>query len=315
MIQRCLVLGGGGFIGSHLCDALLAAKYTVTAFDRPVPESVAAGRAGSAVRWIYGDYQNRDDVRGAIAACDVVFHLISTTLPKTSNDSPVYDINTNLVSTVNMLDLAREAGVKRIIFVSSGGTVYGPSRDALALTEAHPTNPTCSYGIVKLAIEKYLRLYNDLHGLDYSILRVSNPFGAGQRLDAAQGAITIFANLALQERPIDVWGDGSTTRDYVHISDVINALVLTLRYQGPVRLMNIGSGNGRSINDILDAISSVVGRKIHRNYLPARPFDVPSNVLDCTLASEELGWVSKMPLKEGLRQTVDWLRQNADRQS
>jgi UDP-glucose 4-epimerase len=309
-LARCLVLGGGGFMGMHLCKALTAGGYPVRVFERPVSESLSAERARGSIEWAYGDFINQNDVAAALAGCEIVFHLISTTLPKTSNDNPIYDVETNLVGTLGMLEAARASGARRIIFVSSGGTVYGVPKH-VPISETHTTDPICSYGITKLAIEKYLELYHRLHDLDYLVLRIANPYGEGQRPDTAQGAIAVFLNRALQGDPIEIWGDGSVVRDYLYIGDVVDAFMCAVEYRGDFRIINVGSSRGHSVNELLKAMEELFGRRIERIHLPTRPFDVPINVLDSSLARRELGWEARVSLSEGLARTLRWLEQSS----
>ena len=310
---KCLVLGGGGFILAATSAAhYLQRGYAVRVFERPVPEKLSAERSGGPIEWVYGDFLNQNDVAEVVAGSDIVFHLISTTLPKSSNDNPLYDVQTNLAGTLSVLEAARTSGVQRIIFVSSGGTVYGVPQST-PIAESHPTEPICAYGITKLAIEKYLHLYYTLHGLDYLVLRIANPFGEGQRPDATQGAVGVFLNRALRNEPIDIWGDGSIVRDYLHIDDVTDAFMRSLDYHGEVRVINIGAARGYSLNELLAAMEAVLGRPIQRRYLDARAFDVSVNVLDSTRARQLLGWVPRVELHDGLARTVEWLRDPARR--
>lgn len=309
-LPKCLVLGGGGFLGTHLCGALLERGHPVRVFDRPVPESLFAARASGPIEWVYGDFVNRHDVAAAVIGCEVIFHLISTTLPKNSNENAIYDVETNLVGSLQLLEAAHSHGVRQIVFVSSGGTVYGKPQQ-IPIAESHPTDPICSYGITKLAIEKYLHLYRQLHGLEYLVLRIANPFGEGQRPDAAQGAVAVFLHRALHHKPIEIWGDGTVVRDYLYVSDVTDAFLRALDYRGECRIMNIGAGRGHSLNELLSAMEDVFARPIERTYLPARAFDVPINVLDPTKAKELLGWEPRVPLREGLMRTLNWLKRGA----
>lgn len=304
--MKCLVLGGGGFIGSHVVDRLLDAGHDVRIFERPrVPRyrDFPADR----VEWVEGDFQNAAVVRPTLEGIDTVVHLISTTLPKTSNDDPVFDVQSNVVSTLRLCDFAVEAGVRRVVFISSGGTVYGVPR-TLPIPEDHPTDPRVSYGIVKLAIEKYLALYHAQRGLGYIVLRVANPFGERQRVDVAQGAVAVFLDRALRRVPIEIWGDGSVVRDYIHVEDVARAFVRAVEHEGPPCVLNVGSGQGHSLNDLLDRLESLLGRAIERHYLPARGIDVPSNVLDIARARDELGWAPEIALDAGLARTLEWMR-------
>jgi UDP-glucose 4-epimerase len=304
--MRFLILGGAGFIGSHLCDTLLSAGHTVRLFDRlnlPLHRSFTQHET---VECMQGDFHSLADIEQAVAGCQVIYHLISTTLPKSSNDDPIYDVESNIVGTLRILEVARRNGVKKVVFVSSGGTVYGVPQ-AVPISETHPTNPVSSYGIGKLTIEKYLHLYHTLHGLEYTVLRLANPFGERQRANAAQGAVAVFMNRAILNQPIEIWGDGSVVRDYIYIADVIDALVKAAFYQGEERLFNIGSGQGKSLNEILAAIETLTGRAVNRTYLPGRAFDVPANVLSITRAQKQLAWSPQASFDSGLSRTFRWL--------
>lgn len=311
---RCLVLGGKGFLGSHLVDALVQRGYRVRSFDRA--KTVAGSRqtsSPSGVEMVEGNFGNDGDLAAAVVGCDVCFHLISTTLPKSSNADPVFDVETNLVGTIRLLNHAVRSGVKKVVFVSSGGTVYGrPVR--LPIDEYHLTDPMSSYGIVKLAIEKYLELYRQLHGIDYSVVRLSNPYGERQRTDASQGAVAVFLGKVLRGEPLEIWGDGSVVRDYIHVSDVTRALMAAAAYAGEERLLNIGSGQGTSLNELMDLIGQATGREVARSYLPARTFDVPASVLSIERARAALGWAPAVALPEGIRRTVAWIRSMPDGQ-
>lgn len=304
--MRAVILGGHGFLGSHLALALLEAGHRVRIFDRPaatpcLPVSGAEFRGG--------DFMRREDLDAALAGCEVGFHLVSTTLPQNSNEDPLHDVETNLLGTLQLLEIARSSGTRKIVFASSGGTVYGvPQR--VPIPETHPTEPLCAYAIVKLAIEKYLQLYSHLHGLEYGVLRISNPYGEGQSPFQKQGAVAVFTYQALRGETIQIWGDGEVIRDYLYVGDVAEALVKVAAYRGSHRVFNIGSGEGRSLNELLARLEALLGRSVKREYLPRRPFDTPVNVLDTTLARRELGWKPHTSLEAGLARTADWLKKN-----
>lgn len=305
--MRCLVLGGGGFMGSHLADALLAAGHSVRIFDKKGRSTEDIAHIIERIEWYEGDFSNPLDIKTAVEGVDAVFHLISTTLPKGSNQSPVFDILTNVVPTVGLIESAHEAGVKKIVFASSGGTVYGtPICNPIA--ENHPTNPSCSYGIHKLTIEKYLALYNSLYGLDYTVLRISNPFGERQNPKGLLGAATVFLYRTLKGEQIEIWGDGSVVRDFLHVTDVADAFLCALNYNGPEHIFNIGHGTGLSLNELLKVIEEVTGIKPDVTYTEPRPFDVKSNVLDISLAKRELGWSPKLSIRDGLARMADHLK-------
>lgn len=306
-----LVLGGSGFIGSHLVDLLLEQGGRVKSFDRPpaLTESAAPG-SSSSLEFLPGDFTSSADVAAAIEGCDYCFHLISTTLPKSSNSDPFYDVQSNVLPSIRLMELAVEERVKKIIFVSSGGTVYGVPRQT-PIAESHPTEPICSYGIAKLAIEKYLALFKLLHGLDYKVLRLSNPFGERQRTESSQGAVAVFLGKALRNETIEIWGDGSVVRDYVYVGDVVRAIAAAAVSDAPETTFNIGSGRGTSLNEILGVMESLLGASIRRSYSAPRPFDVPVNVLDIALARSALGWSPSVTFELGLKTMIDARRRES----
>ncbi|MGQ3889919.1 NAD-dependent epimerase/dehydratase family protein [Legionella sp. CNM-1927-20] len=310
-LLKCLIIGGGGFIGSHLVEALINQEYKVRVFNRSSNLPFTDGLLKK-IEFIQGDFTNEAALINALNDCDVCFHLISTVLPKSSNIDPIYDIQTNLVGTVKLLDYAVQARIKKIVFLSSGGTVYGYPKQ-LPIDEDHPTNPLCSYGITKLAIEKYLELYHQLYGLKYIILRLANPFGEKQRTNASQGIIPIFLKKILRNEKVEIWGNGSIIRDYIYISDVVNALIKTIPYQGAERIFNIGSGEGRSINDILEAIESALGQTVKKHFTTGRVFDVPASVLAIDRAKQFLNWQPKISFNDGLKCTINWLTHEIER--
>jgi UDP-glucose 4-epimerase len=305
--MKCLVLGGGGFIGSAITDKLLAEKHSVRIFERPRVAPYREFDAFEDVEWVTGDLLSSNDVNDALDGIDTVFHLVSTTLPKGSNDDPIYDVQSNLIGTLQILNLMAQRRTPRIVFISSGGTVYGPPQ-YLPIDEKHPTNPLVSYGITKLAIEKYILLFERLHGIKSVILRLANPYGERQRIETAQGAVAVFLNRALRRQCIDIWGDGSVTRDYVYIGDVANAFLLAANYDGPECVFNIGAGHGTSLNDLVSKMEVTLGAVIERRYLPERPFDVKANVLGIELAMRELKWSPEVSIDRGLLRTVEWIR-------
>lgn len=308
--QRCLVLGGRGFIGSHLVDALLARGHHVRCFDRPHVVPLGEAHLSNPSFELYeGDLVSEADVTEALVGCEVCFHLVSTTLPKSSNADPVFDVESNVLGTVRLLTHAVKSGLNKVIFVSSGGTVYGVPTQ-LPIPETHPTDPLCSYGISKLAIEKYLGLFNHLHGLDYTVLRIANPYGERQRTHASQGAVAVFLGKVMRGEPVEIWGDGSVVRDYIHIDDVVSALLAALDREGKERVFNIGSGRGVSLNEMLDVIEKVTKRKTIRRYVAGRAFDVPASVLCIERARNTLGWSPQVEFEHGLARITEWLLQH-----
>ncbi|WP_284078210.1 NAD-dependent epimerase/dehydratase family protein [Herbaspirillum aquaticum] len=299
---RCAVLGAGGFIGTNLCRALVGRVDSLRAFGRrqSFPEALRG------CDWMPGDFADPTCMAAAVAGCDVVFHLVNATTPASANVDKVADLNANVASTLHLLDACRETGVKRVVFVSSGGTIYGIP-EQVPTPETSPTNPITAYGIGKLAIEKYLGLYEYLYGLEYRVLRVANPFGPFQTALKNQGVIAAFVRRALAGKPIEIWGDGSVTRDYVYIDDVVEALMLAATHDGSGRIFNIGSGEGRSLNDIVASISKLLEVEIPVDHRPSRPVDVPVSILDTTFASRDLDWRPRTVFEEGLSTTISWM--------
>ncbi len=303
--MKCVVIGGGGFIGSHLCEALLAGGHEVRAFDRPEARFlVEVERAGANV--ITGNFLNQGDIGKVLTDCEVVYHLVSATVPQTSNENPIFDVEANILGTLRLLNAAKEAQVKKIVFASSGGTVYGIPKE-IPIKESHPTTPTSSYGITKLTIEKYLYLYSTLHGLNYCILRIANAYGERQPIMGTQGVVGIFLDKALHNSEITVWGDGSIMRDYTYIGDIVNAFVKAGTYEGEPRIFNIGAGQGHSVNDIINIIEQVIQRPLGINYVSGRAFDIPVNILDISRAKMHLPWQPTVGILEGISRTLDWM--------
>jgi UDP-glucose 4-epimerase len=302
--MKCLVLGGNGFIGSHLVDWLLRAGHRVRVHDC---RDELFRKPLSNVEYIRGRLEDRELLRHALNSVEVVFHLIGTTLPVTSNENPIMDVQSNVVGTLGLLEECVRADVSRLVFMSSGGTVYGIPRSN-PIKESHPTNPICSYGITKLAVEKYLNLFYHLYGLEYMVLRCSNAYGPRQNLWGQQGAIGVFMGKVVRGEPITIWGDGTAVRDYIFVEDVARALVLAAENPRRSLTLNIGSGLGHSLNQVLALIFAVTGRETQVRYESTRKADVPANVLDPTLAANELHWRSEIVLKEGIRRTWAWIQ-------
>jgi UDP-glucose 4-epimerase len=301
--MKALVVGGGGFIGGHLVERLLAGGHAVRVYGRN------PGRFGGTpeeAEFVEGELGNHGLIRAAVDGVDTVFHFVSTTIPKTSNDDPVYDVRSNLVDALVLLDACVDAGVRKVVFASSGGTVYGVP-ETLPITEEHPTDPITSYGIVKLAVEKYLGLFHHLHGLDYAALRISNPYGPWQDPAGQQGAVGVFLERIRTGRPITIWGDGLVVRDYLYVSDLVDALELAAVTETGRKVFNVGSGRGVSLNGLVTLMEEVVAREPEVEYLPARSLDVPTNVLDVSGTRKDLGWSPRTELPEGLALTWRWI--------
>lgn len=304
--MRCLVLGGGGFLGSHLCDALVARRYSVRILEKYGICKDNISHLLDKTELLEGDFTDSNCLEDAIRGIDVIFHLVSTTLPKTSNDNIVCDISTNLVPTLSLLEIARRRNVRKIIFFSSGGTVYGIPK-TIPISEEHPTNPICSYGIHKLAIEKYLYLYYHSYGLDYTVLRIANPYGERQNCRGNQGAVSVFSYKAIRKDPVEIWGDGLIIRDYIYVGDVVKAAIAALNYTGDHKIYNIGSGIGLSLLDVVNGIEGILGYRLDVQFKQSRGIDVPANILDTSKAKQELAWVPEISFHDGLMKTIKYI--------
>ena len=304
--MKGLVIGGNGFIGSHLVDRLAADGWDVTVLDvrerryDPMPPLA---------RFVRGAADDQRVLGEALRGVDVVFHLAWTTIPEASDRDPVADAQENLVPTIRVMDACRRAGIRRFVFVSSGGTVYGAARQ-LPIPETHPQNPITAYGITKLAAEKYVQMFGGEHGLDYAILRPSTPYGPRQNPLGRQGVVSVFLYRIAHSLPITVWGDGTTTRDFFYISDLVQALCGCARAElKERRIFNIGGGEEVSLRQLIDLAEAVVGRKASVTFEAARSCDVPRLSLDTELARRELVWTPAIPLSEGVNRTWQWMSQ------
>ena len=303
--MKILILGGNGFIGSHVVDELLSAGHSVRVFGR----SADAWRAPPpSVRYYLGDFSNATLLAEALEGVDAVFHLISTMVPSTSNLDPIADIQSNLESSVKLFEAMVSLDVRRIVFLSSGGTVYG-SPTVLPIPESHQLNPICSYGVVKIAIEKYLGMFSHLYGLEALIIRASNPYGPRQGYQGVQGVISTFMYKILSEEKLVIWGDGSTTRDYLYVSDL--ARLCRVAVESDLSgVYNAGAGKGVTLAEIVQRIEVLTGKKAVVEHMPARSFDVQEVVLDIDKAHRAFNWKPEVHLEDGLEHHYAWMSKN-----
>ena len=304
--MKVLVLGGNGFIGSHVVDALLHAGHKVRVFDRS--EDRYRGRL-KGVEYMQGSFQDNFLIAEALTDIDVVFHGISTTVPATSNLDPAGDVYSNLIATLKLLKSMLDKGMQRIVYLSSGGTVYGrPTMDPIP--ESHPLNPVCSYGIVKVAIENYLYMFQELQGLKPIVLRASNPYGERQGHQGVQGVIGTFLYKAHSNERIEIWGDGSVVRDFIYVGD-LGQMCLKAIENEVCGVFNVGSGIGHSINEVLAYVQAVSNRPLQIDYKPARGFDVARVVLDISRATSTFNWIPQLSLQDGISKTWAWLSESS----
>ncbi len=309
--MNILLFGAAGFIGSNL--ALYLAKTTdnkITLLDRKrelfsIPE-IVNNKSITIYESIFDENTEFDQV---LQGQDIVYHLVSTTVPGTSNLQIPQELSANVVATAKMLEACVRCGVKKVIFLSSGGTVYGREMQC-PLHENTPTYPINSYGVQKITIEKLLYLYNYLYGLDYRVVRLANPYGPYQNPNGILGAATTFTYKALKKEEIIVYGDGSVVRDYIYIDDVIRAMANIVEKDSKYKIFNLGSGYGTSIQQLINVIGSTLGVDLKIKYLPERKVDVPVNYLDISRYENTFGKLNPISLEEGIRKTASFLSDN-----
>ena len=308
MKETCLILGGAGFIGSHLADSLLAEGYNVVIFDKINCYKGNINHLLKEIKLIEGDFNNDIDIKNALYKVDFVYHLVSTTLPQSSNLNPAYDVESNVLGSIKLFEECVNHAIKKVVFLSSGGTVYGIPKET-PIKETHACNPLCSYGITKIAIEKYLNLFNYLHELDYSVIRLSNPYGERQNPNVAQGVISVFLKKVFTGDLIEIWGDGSVVRDYIYINDVSSALVKVIQKKSTEKIFNVSSATGYSLKQIINCIEMVTKKGAKINYTNLnRKFDVSINLLDNTLFKQEYEWLPETSLEAGIENTWNWIK-------
>ena len=300
---RCAVFGAGGFIGTNLCKKLQAKVDVCYGIGR---RRIFLSEDDT-FKWISGDFQDKVLVSSILKECDTVFHLVNSSTPASGNLDKASDLKSNVLSTIHFLEACRKHKVKRIVFISSGGTIYGLPNE-IPTPESASTNPITSYGICKLTIEKYLNLYEHLYGIKSIILRVSNPFGPYQIAHKRQGVIAAFMQKTLENKPVEIWGDGTIIRDYIFIDDVIDSMILAATYEGNNKIFNIGSGYGKSILEIIECIQEVSNSKTQIIYREGRNVDIPKSILDINRAQTELLWNPVHEFKSGMMKTYEWMK-------
>jgi UDP-glucose 4-epimerase len=294
-----LVTGATGFIGQNLLRELLRRGNSVIALSR-LPRRGDDGHE-KLLSWRLVP-KTAPEWLELLKQVSTVYHLAWSSLPQSSNADPLFDASDNILGTLQLLEAAKKIGNLRFVFASSGGTVYGILRSVPA-NELHGTNPRCAYGISKLAVEKYLDLHHELWGLDGVALRIANAYGPGQHIGRNFGAISTFAAHVAAHEPVEIFGDGSIIRDYIYIDDLVAAFIAAGNHRGGPTVMNIGSGVGKSLNDIVAALRQVY-KRVDVNYRPGRDLDVPVSILDISLATTTLKWRPCTSFEVGVERTA-----------
>lgn len=299
-MKKVLILGGTGFLGMNLCTQLYNNGINIKVYSRGNGYSEYVKSIYPEIECVCGEFYLENDFEQLVDDVDIVFHLISSTRP--SNMMMIKEFNDNVIPTVKLLD-ACVIKKKKIIYFSSGGTVYGNPR-YMPIDEYHRTDPISAYGIQKLTIEKIIEYYGRTYGLDYRILRISNPYGQFQSTNSNQGIIAVFLSRVLSDKCIEVWGDGSNIRDYIYVDDLIDACMIIMNYDGKERIFNISSGVGYSIMELIDIIKRNVSKTIDLKILESRMQDVSANILSNKIAKNELGWCPKWTLEKGVKDMI-----------
>jgi UDP-glucose 4-epimerase len=307
--MRALVTGGAGFIGSTLVDRLLDEGHDVDVVDNLSSGSLdnLAYASEFAERFSLApiDLQSEELVAYVASRCpEVIFHLAAQSSVAVSVQDAMFDAKVNVLGTVHVLEAARVAGTRKIVYAASGGTLYGGSEDTnLPLTEDAPRRQSCPYGASKAAALAYLDCYHDLYGIDFTALALANVYGPRQDPHGEAGVIAIFASRALADLPLTIYGDGHQTRDYVYVSDVVDAFVRASDGDS-VGVVNIGTGTETSVLALVDVLGPTIGRPIEVDHQPARPGEVRRCALASTRALSTLGWRATTPLDRGISAVV-----------
>lgn len=303
--MRLLIVGGAGFIGCEVVRQALERGMEVVVLDSDRRLRRVADLTQS-VRRIPFDF-GRDRLTSSIKILpdDVVVHLAWTSVPASSMECPVIDVGSNVVASVQLFQDIADAQAARVVFASSGGTVYG-NLDLESVTENHPTNPTSMYGASKLAVEKYLAVFLKLSGVS---LRIGNPYGPYQFRGGGVGAAAKFVSAVQSGQEITIYGDGSTARDYIAVSDVVRAILLACRHEVPAGEYNVGTGECCSLNTLLELVFACSGKKTAVRYLPGRDFDVRRIALDSSKLNSICSWVPTCSLLDGVTSLVNAYRE------
>ena len=315
MTERILVTGGAGFIGSHVADAYLAEGYEVTVLD-----NLSTGRrenVPAAATFVHADIGSSEAHELlATGSFTLLNHHAAQMDVRVSVADPVFDAETNVVGLLNLLEGAREGRVRRVVFASSGGVVYGGS-DTPPHSEVASKLPVSPYGVSKLAAEYYLTAYAQLYALDVVSLRYANVYGPRQNPRGEAGVVAIFSDRVRDRQPLTIFGDGNQTRDYVFVSDAARANLAATTWAGSPAAsvddvaFNVGTAVETSVRELADALLRVAGVDVPVHYGPARAGELQRSAVDITKAGRELGWTPEVVLADGLERTLEWIREDA----
>lgn len=302
--MRVLVTGGAGFIGSSISELFISKGYGVVVLD-----DLSSGRrehVSSRAKFYKADICS-PDIRKIFKEenIDCVVHQAAQVQVRKSLEDPTFDARVNILGSINLLELCRD-GVKKIIYASSGGAVYGEP-EYLPVDEEHPINPISPYGVSKYVVEKYIEAYEEIYGIDYTILRYGNVYGPRQSIAGEAGVIAVFAEKMLRGKSPTINGDGKQTRDFVYVADVAKANLAALR-KGKNSVYNVGSGKGTSVNEVFEIMGRALKSEIKPKFGPLIKGEVRNTYLKVDKARHELGWRPRVEIEEGINGLLDYLK-------
>ena len=303
--MNILVTGGAGFIGSNIVDAYIKSGHNVVIVD-----NMSTGvRSYINPKAVFYEIDLRDEKLTDVFSkykIEIINHHAAQIDLRKSVENPKFDVDNNVIGAINLFQTAIRFGVKKVIFSSTGGAIYG-EHDYYPADEEHPIRPYAPYGINKLTVEKYLFYYHHVYGLDYIVFRYANVYGPRQNPHGECGVVAIFTDKILNSVQPLINGDGGQTRDYVYVDDVVSANVLALKATGP-RTYNIGTSVETTVNYIFDKLNALAGTGYNQNHGPAKKGEQRRSVLSYEKITKELGWKPKVKMEEGLRLTVDFFK-------
>ena len=303
--MNIIILGAASFIGTNLALKLSEEGHHLTLVDQckeyfhPVLNSL------SHCQFVESSFNEETDFAALLENQDYVFHLVSTNIPSNSGVNISEELEANIIVSSKLFDACVSQNIKRVIFISSGGTVYGKQMDC-PLKEDVPTYPINSYGLQKITIEKLLFMYDYMYGLDYRVIRLANPYGPYQRPNGKLGAVTTFTYKAIKKESIELYGNGSVVRDFIYIQDAVRAILTIAEGEDYHKVFNVGSGKGTSIKELLKLIEECLGTKLIIHQHEGRKADVPVNYLDISRYQSRYGILNHHSLKEGILLTKDF---------
>jgi len=304
--MKILVTGGAGFIGSNLVDRLIADGYKVIVVDNlstgkkeNINEKAKFYKVDILSPKIFEIFQKEKP--------EIVFHLAAQINVRKSIENPIEDAKTNILGSLNIFEASKKFKVKKIIFTSTGGAIYGSAK-IIPTPENYPPKPQSPYGIAKLTIENYLDFYKKVYKIDYLSLRLSNVYGPRQDPKGEAGVVAIFIDKLLKGKRPTIFGSGEQTRDFIFVADVVEALIKSINYKGKEKIFNVGTGIETSINKLFKLISKILKKKISPKYAPEKPGEIKRSCLAISKIKKELKWRPKYNLEEGLKETIKWFK-------